>query len=84
MKRGGAIADEENFEDAIAMVIKAVKPTELPSNVKKLFQDPACENITATVRPLQRLNAVNYRKLTHASITVTAILDPPTCSERIC
>lgn len=49
MKRGGVNADEENFEDASAMVMKAVKPTEIPQSIRKLFQDPACEAITTSV-----------------------------------
>lgn len=49
MKKGGVTADEENFEDAKDMVMKAVKPTEIPSNVRKLFEDPACTKITSSV-----------------------------------
>ena len=49
MKKGGVHADEENFEDAIGMVMKAVKPTEVPSGIKSLFKDPACEKLTASV-----------------------------------
>lgn len=52
MKKGGIHADEENFEDAIGMVMKAVKPTEVPSYVKELFEDPSCEKLTASVSGL--------------------------------
>lgn len=50
MKRGGAGADHENFEEAVDMVMKAVKPTVIPDNLQKLFKDPQCEQITASVR----------------------------------
>lgn len=49
MKRGGNYADEENFEDAISMVTKAVKPTIIPSNIKTLFEDPSCDSVTSSV-----------------------------------
>ena len=49
MKRGGAGADHENFEEAVDMVMKAVKPTVIPDNLQKLFKDPQCEQISSSV-----------------------------------
>lgn len=49
MKRGGAGADHENFDEAVNMVNKAVKPTEIPSSLKQLFDDASCEKLTPRV-----------------------------------
>lgn len=52
MKRGGVNADEENFQEAIDMVMKTVKPTTIPSSIQTLFQDPACEQVSSKVGTL--------------------------------
>jgi len=54
LKRGGKGADEENFDEAVGMVMKSVKPTKIPDYVATLFKDDKCENITNSVR--SRLN----------------------------
>lgn len=50
MKRGGSGADHENFEEAVDMVMKAVKPTVVPDHLQKLFKEPQCDQVTAAVR----------------------------------
>lgn len=52
MKRGGPGADHENFDEAVNMVNKYVKKTEIPAEIKTLFNDPACENISTQVSGL--------------------------------
>lgn len=49
MKRGGSGADHENFEEAVDMVMKAVKPTTIPDTLQKLFKDSQCEQISSSV-----------------------------------
>ncbi|KAL3198134.1 hypothetical protein MRX96_014476 [Rhipicephalus microplus] len=43
--------DEENFEEAIKAVNKSLNPTEVPHQVKRLFEEEACLNITAESKP---------------------------------
>lgn len=50
MKRGGAGADHENFDEAVGMVMKAVRPTGVPKELEALFNDSKCENVSAQVR----------------------------------
>lgn len=43
--------DDENYDEAAALVVKLAKPTGVPSDVAQLFQDPACKNLTAQSTP---------------------------------
>ena len=47
-KRG---PDEENFDEALALVIKLAKRSVVPDSIAALFADPACENVTAKSSP---------------------------------
>jgi amyloid beta precursor protein binding protein 1 len=40
-------SDEENFDEATALVIKLAKRSSVPSEITQLFQDQACENVSA-------------------------------------
>lgn len=51
MKRGGVNADEENFEEAVGMVMKSVKKTEIPKYLNTLFEDQACDNLSSQSAP---------------------------------
>lgn len=49
IKSGMKTADEENFEEAIANVWRLSSSDTVTSNVRDIFQDPACEHITDKV-----------------------------------
>lgn len=49
MKRGGAGADHENFDEAVGMVMKAVRPTGIPKDLETLFNNSKCESVSAQV-----------------------------------
>lgn len=49
MKRGGKGADEENFEEAMGMVMKSVKPTKIPTYIEMLFADGKCDQVSKDV-----------------------------------
>ena len=42
--QGRRSADEENFDEALALVIKLARPSIIPDNITKLFSDPQCTN----------------------------------------
>ncbi|GAO49423.1 hypothetical protein G7K_3573-t1 [Saitoella complicata NRRL Y-17804] len=46
IKSGMRTADEENFEEAIGVVWRACQATHIPSDVKAVFADPLCQNLT--------------------------------------
>lgn len=41
-------ADEDNFDEAIANVWRACSLTHVPSDVRRVFDDPACRNLTVS------------------------------------
>ncbi|CAG8628129.1 5614_t:CDS:2, partial [Paraglomus occultum] len=43
---GKRSSDEENFDEAIASIWKACTPTQVPSKVQVILNDPLCDNIT--------------------------------------
>ncbi|KAG0229865.1 NEDD8-activating enzyme E1 regulatory subunit [Actinomortierella wolfii] len=47
IRSGMRSADDENFEEALSSVLRACQKTVVPSSIKELFKDPACENLTA-------------------------------------
>jgi hypothetical protein len=47
-------ADEENFDEAIALVPRLYKKSGVPDEIQKLFDDPQCENVNSSVRILSR------------------------------
>ncbi|KAK6174690.1 hypothetical protein SNE40_017921 [Patella caerulea] len=49
--KDGVPEDEENFDEAVRNVNTALHPTSVPSDVQKLFKDPACLNLTSESRP---------------------------------
>ncbi|KAF8935701.1 hypothetical protein EDD21DRAFT_66374 [Dissophora ornata] len=47
IKSGMRSADDENFEEAVNSVLRSCQPTVVPSDIKTIFNDPKCENLTA-------------------------------------
>lgn len=43
----GVPEDEENFEEAVKAVNTALEPTSIPSNVRKIFEDEKCKNLSS-------------------------------------
>lgn len=44
-------ADEENFDEALALVIKLARPSIVPDSITKLFSDPQCTNLAPSSPP---------------------------------
>ncbi|KAI8388164.1 NEDD8-activating enzyme E1 regulatory subunit [Radiomyces spectabilis] len=51
IKAGKRTVDEENFDEAIANVWRLSSSCEIPSDVRRIFEDPACQNLTADSEP---------------------------------
>ncbi|KAI1313843.1 NEDD8-activating enzyme E1 regulatory subunit [Mortierella claussenii] len=47
IRAGMRSADDENFDEAINSVLRSCQPTVVPSNIKELFNDAKCLNLTA-------------------------------------
>ncbi|GAA5874111.1 hypothetical protein JCM1840_000354 [Sporobolomyces johnsonii] len=41
-------SDEENFDEAVTLFRRAGTRTGIPADIQKLFDDPACENVSAS------------------------------------
>ncbi|KAJ8303502.1 hypothetical protein KUTeg_019898 [Tegillarca granosa] len=47
----GGLEEEENFDEAVNHVNTALLPTSVPSEVKKLFDDPSCTELNVESKP---------------------------------
>jgi hypothetical protein len=53
--------DEENVDEAIAASFRACRKTEIPSDIKRILQDPKAKHLTPDVPPLLFLYPIGPR-----------------------